>query len=132
MYTIGSMKMLSIAMRVLFGLVLTLPILGALVFPPPTADMYSPAGWAFIQAMTNTGYLPWLVTITAAAGLLLLLIGRTALAAVVVAPLTVNIVAFHLLLDNSMFIPSAIPAWVILITNAYALWENREKYRALW
>jgi putative oxidoreductase len=127
------MKIVSIILRILFGLVLLLPVLGTLgVFPPPTAEMYSPPGWAFMQAMTATGYLPLLIALTCAVCLVLVIMNRTALAAVLVAPLTVNILLFHLVLDRSMFTPSALPAWVLLITNACFLWENRVKYRSLW
>lgn len=120
-------------MKVLFGLLLLLPVLGVLgVFPQPTADMYSPPGWAFMQALMATGYMLPLVGITCAVCLVLLLIGRTALAAVIITPLTVNIVLFHLVLDHTMFTSSALPAWVFLICNAFFLWTEREKYRALW
>jgi putative oxidoreductase len=127
------MKIVSIILRIFFGLVLLLPVLGTLgVFPPPAPEMYSPPGWAFMQAMMATGYLPQLIALTCAVTLVLVIMNRTALAAVLVAPLTVNILLFHLVVDRSMFNPSTLPAWVLLITNAYFLWENRGKYRSLW
>ncbi len=127
------MKILRIILKVIFGLVLFIPVLGAIgVFPPPTADMYSPPGWAFMQALMATGYILQLIGLTCGVCLVLVIIGRTALAAVLVAPLTLNIVLFHLVLDHSMFSPAAIPAWVLLLTNAYFLWAERQKYRALW
>ena len=58
--------------------------------------------------------------------------GSFALAAVIVTPLTVNILCFHLFLDHSFFSPAAAPAWVLLVTNAYFLWLNWEKYEGLW
>lgn len=127
------MKILTIVLKILFGLVLLLPVLGALgVFPPPTPDLYSPPGWAFMQALMATGYMLPLIGVTCAVCLVLVIIGCTALAAVLITPLTVNVVLFHLLLDHSMFSPAALLAWVLLITNAYFLWIERKKYKALW
>ncbi len=127
------MKVLTIIMRIFFGLILLLPVLGTLgVFPAPTADLYSPPGWAFMQALMNTGYIMPLIGVTCAVGLVLVLMNKTALAAVIVAPFTVNVVSFHLFLDNSFFSPAAIPAWVLLITDLYFLWVNKSKYRPLW
>jgi hypothetical protein len=127
------MKIVNIILRILFGLVLLLPVLGALgVFPPPTADMYSPPGWAFMQALMSTGYMLPLIGVTCAVCLVLVIFGRTALASVLIAPLTVNIVLFHLVLDHSMLSPTALPAWVLLVTNAYFLWQNWGTYKTLW
>lgn len=127
------MKILTIVLRILFVLVLLLPVLGTLgVFPSPTADMYSPAGWAFIQALMNTGYMMPLIGLTCFVCFVLVIIGRTALAAVVLVPFTVNVVLYHLLLEGNLFSAASIPAWALLLLNVYFLWVNREKYRSLW
>ena len=127
------MKILNVLLRILLVLVLLLPILGALgVFPPPTADLYTPPAWAFMQALMATGYMLPLITILSAVCLVLVAIGRTALAAVLLAPFMVNVVLFHVVLDTGLFSPAAIPADVLLILNAYFLWEGCEKYKVLW
>lgn len=129
----SSMKVLTIILRILLALVLLLPVLGTLgVFPPPTADLYTPAGWAFIEALMNTGYMMPLVGITCALCLVLVIMGKTALAAVLLAPLSVNVVLFHVMLDGTFFSPSAIPAWVLLLLNVYFLGVNRARYREMW
>ncbi|MDD5054865.1 MAG: hypothetical protein PHZ00_01200 [Candidatus Peribacteraceae bacterium] len=127
------MKVLNIILKVILCLLLVMPVLGSFgVFPPPTAEMYSPAGWEFMQALMATGYMMPLMGITFAVCLLLILFGRTPLAMIILAPLTVNIVFFHLIVDDSFFTLAASMAWVLLLLNAYFLWQSREAYRELW
>ncbi len=128
----SSMKVIHIIMRVLFGLVLLLPVLGALnVFPAPTADMYTPQAWAFMQALTVTGYMLQLIGLTGFVGLVLVIIGRTALAAVIIAPLSLNVALFHITLDHSP-LAAVIPGTILVVCNVYFLWAERKKYRELW
>lgn len=127
------MKILTIIMRVLLGLVLLLPILGTLgVFPAPTADMYSPSGWAFMQALMNTGYIMPLIGSVCFAALVCVVLNRTALAAIILLPFTVNVVLHHIFVDHSFLTASASLAHVLWVTNAYFLWLNWPKYRTLW
>ncbi len=127
------MKILTIVVKVLFGLLLLTPILGALgVFPAPTADLYTPEGWAFMQALMASGYLMPLLAITCAAGLVLMLLGKTALAAVIIAPMTVNVICFHAFVDTGLVSPSAILGILLLVCNVYLLWHERAKYKQLW
>ncbi|MBP9850354.1 MAG: hypothetical protein KBC47_01540 [Candidatus Peribacteraceae bacterium] len=127
------MKILHNVMRTLFALVLVTPILGALgVFPSPTADLYTPAGWAFMSALMATGYMMPLLGILCAAGLILVVLNKTALAAIVMLPMTVNVVLFHAVVDTGLFTVNASLGWVLLICNAYFLYENTEKYKKLW
>jgi hypothetical protein len=94
------MKILTIILKVLLGLLFIMPVLGTLgVFPAPTADLYTPQGWAFMSAMMATGYMMPLLGITFAICLILLVTGRTALMAIILAPVTVNIICFHVFLD---------------------------------
>lgn len=127
------MKILHIVMKVLFILVLLMPVLGtAGVFPAPTAELYTANGWAFISALMQSGYMFPLIGLTCAATLILLFMNKTALAAVIIAPMTVNVMAFHWFVDKGPFDPSGILGYVLLVCNAYFLWVNRAKYRALW
>jgi len=127
------MKVLTIVMKVLLILVLITPILGASgVFPAPTADLYSPSGWAFMEALMNSGYMFPLLALTAAVVIVLLIMNRTALAAIILAPYTVNVLCFHLFVDGTFFHPAASLGWVLILGNAYFLWLNRKKYKALW
>lgn len=120
-------------MRILLCLVLLMPILGVLgVFPPPTADLYSPEGWAFMQALMKSDYMMPLIGLLAAVCFVLVAVNRTEIAAVLLAPFVVNVLCFHLFVDGSFFTLSASLAWVLNIATAYFLWINRKKYAALW
>jgi len=119
-------------MRVLFGLVLILPLLGALhIGPAPTADLYTPAGWNFMSALMQTGYMIYVLGLISFICLVLVIMNRTALAAVLIAPITVNIVLFHAFLDPTPAL-ALIPAAILLVTNVYFLWLNWGRYKALW
>ncbi len=127
------MKILSIVLRILMVLVLLMPVLGTVgVFPPATADMFTPAGWAYMSALMETGYMMPVLGLLSFVCAILFLIGRTALGAIVVAPFTFNVMLFHWFLDDAPVSSAAIPAYVLLVLNLYFLWENRKKYKALW
>ncbi len=127
------MKILDVIMRVLLGLISLLPILGITgVFPQPTADMYTPQGWAFISVLFTSPYIMPLMGAVFVACFVLTVLNRMALAAILLAPITVNIICFHVFLDAAPISASGIPAYVLLACNAYFLWRNRSKYKVLW
>lgn len=127
------MHILRIVLRILLCLLLLLPVLGTLgVFPPPTEDMYTPEGWVFFSALLTSGYLLPLLGATFLVCLILTILNRTALAAILLAPLTVNIVFFHAMLDSGLFSASAIMGNVLLVLNLFFLWDGRMQYRELW
>ncbi len=127
------MKIVNIILKVLLVLLLLTPILGASgVFPPPTADLYTPDGWAFIQALMNAGYLMPLMAVLCAVCIVLIIMNKTALAAVLLAPMTVNVICFHTFVDTGLISPSAILGILLFLLNAYFLWANRAKYKTLW
>lgn len=127
------MKILRIILHVLLGLLLVMPAIGPLgVLPPPTPEMFTPEGWAFISALMNAGYMMPMIGLTCAVTLVLLILRKSALAAIIIAPFTVNVIAFHWFLDLTPIGPSSVLAYLLLILNAYVLWENRAKYRGLW
>ena len=127
------MKTLNHVLRFILGLLLLMPTAGALgLFPEPSADMYSSIeSWEFISALNSTGYMMPLITITTLLCALLLFANRTALAAVILAPFTVNVILFHLFLDASPISAAATPAYILLVLNIYFLWVNRNKYKVL-
>ncbi len=128
------MKILNIILRVVLGLLLVSPILGALgVFPPPTADLYNtPEAFAFIEMLMATGYITYIIAIVFAICLVLVIMNRMALVALLLLPIVVNIVGFHLFLDGGLFTSGAIMANVLLLLNAYFLWQNWGRYKVLW
>jgi hypothetical protein len=127
------MKILNIVLKVVLCLILITPILGALgVFPPPTADLYNtPQGFAFINMLFATKYILYTEALVFLAAILLIVSNRIALAALLILPITVNIISFHAFLDGGLLNSGAVLAWILLMLNAYFLWQNRAKYQTL-
>lgn len=127
------MKIFNIILKVVLCLLMISPILGVTgMFPAPTADMYNtPEAFAFIEAIMDSGYLDWVIAFVFLLAFIAIVMGRTALAAILILPVTVNIVGFHLFLDGGLFTAGSIMADVLLILNAYFLWQCRGQYRIL-
>ena len=126
-------KIIPIALKVLLSLIMVMPIVGALgVFPAPTADLYNnPKAFAFIEALMGSGYINPIMGLVFALALVCLWTKREALAAILILPITVNVVAFHLFLDGGLLTPGAVMADVLLALNVYFLWQQRTEYRTL-
>ncbi len=88
----------------------------------------TPAAGAFLGALAVSGYMFPLVKITEVVGGLLLLSGRgVPFALTLLAPITVNIAAFHLVLD-----PAGSPIALILVAlQAVAAWGYRKSFSPL-
>lgn len=117
------------AARIVFGLGFTVfGLNGFLNFiPPPSTPM--PAGAAsFLGALLGAGYmLPLIKGTELLAGILVLSNRFVPLALVLLAPVVVNIVAFHLFLE-----PSGLPvALVVLALELVLAWAHRAAYRPL-
>ena len=117
------MRYLPLTARILLGLLFTVTGLNGFVnfLPQPAAPM--PAGAvAFAGAMVKTGYLMPLLMATQLISGLLLLAGRfVPLALALLAPVVINIVAFHLFLA-----PAGLPlAGVVLVLEVYLAWAYR-------
>lgn len=127
------MKVVNIILKVLLVLLLLTPVLGATgVFPAPTADLYTPNGWAFMEALMNAGYLLPLMAILCAVCIVLIFMNKMALVAILLAPLSVNVICFHTFVDTGLISPSATLGILLFLLNAYFLWANRAKYKTLW
>jgi putative oxidoreductase len=126
-------KVVDIALKVVLSLILVLPILGWLgVGPPATPDLYNtPEAFAFIQTITEGRYITTIMVAVHVVALVCLWSRRTALAALLILPITVNVVAFHAFLDGGLLMPGAILGNVMLLINAYFLWEHRRVYAPL-
>jgi putative oxidoreductase len=126
------MKITRIVLRILLCLLLVTPILGATgVFPAPTADLYTPNGWAFMSALMDSGYMMPLLAILCAIVIALTAMNKTALAAILLAPMTVNVIAFHAFVDTGLLSLSASLGIPLFLLNAFFLWDNRAKYKTL-
>lgn len=128
------MKILSVILRVILCLIIAMPILGALgVFPPPTPDLYNTQeAYDFIEMLMTTQYIPYLNALIYAFCIVLLITKRTALAALLMLPINVNVVGFHLFLDGGLLTAGAALGNLLLLLNVYFLWQCRHQYRSLW
>ena len=126
-------KALDIVLKVVLSLILVTPILGLTgVFPPPTQDLYNtPEAFAFIQMMAEGRYISIIMAVVHIVALVCLWTRRTGLAALLILPITVNVVAFHAFLDGGLLTPGAVLANIMLLINAYFLWQHRREYAPL-
>lgn len=126
-------KIFTIGSKIILTLLLITPILGSLgIFPPPTREMYgSQQAYDFIMATINSGYITVVMSVCFALAIYFLWTGRDSVAALLIAPITVNIVGFHAFTDGGLLTSGALMGNVLLVLNCYYLWKNREKYRVL-
>jgi hypothetical protein len=126
-------KWIDIVLKVLLSLILVMPILGLLgVFPPPTPDLYNtPQAFQFIETLEEGRYISIMMAVVHVLALACLWTRRTALAALLILPITLNVVGFHLVLDGGLHKAGAIPGNIMLVMNAYFLWQHRREYAPL-
>jgi uncharacterized membrane protein YphA (DoxX/SURF4 family) len=115
--------------RVLYGLAFSVFGLNAFLnfIPPPDKPM-APGATAFFTALVGTGYMIKLIGAAELLGGILLVVNRfVPLALLVLAPLLVNIVAFHLFLERS----GLGVALVFVAIELYLAWVHRAAWRPL-
>ncbi len=117
----------------LFGLILAMPVLGALgVFPPPTPDLYNTTeAYDFIHRLMEVKYINVIMAVVCIISIGLMVTRRMALMALLILPITVNVVAFHAVIDGGLFTGGALLGNIMLALNLYFLWQNREHYKTL-
>jgi len=115
--------------RVLLGLLFFVFGLNGFLHFIPQPKTPQPAGaMAFAEALMKSGYMFQLVAGTQVlVGVLLLLNRFVPLALVLIAPVIVNIIAFHLFLAPSGMGPGA----AALILELYLAWAYRDNYRSV-
>lgn len=116
--------------RMLLGLLfLIMGLNGFLLFLPQPAPGSIPApAAAFLGAIATSGYLDPLISVTQVIVAVMLLSNRfVPLALVLIAPVIVNIVAFHVFL-----LPSGIALGLVAaILEIYLAWTYRDLYRPM-
>lgn len=121
---------LTTAARILLGIVFVGAGLGGLLNAPPAlTSPPMPAGVvALVDGMVKSGYLLKLLKITeTAVGVLLVANRFVPLALTILAPIVVNILAFHVFL-----MPSGLPvALAVLALELYLAWQYREHFRTV-
>lgn len=102
------------------------------IFPAPTADLYyTQEAFDFIMMLINVGYINMMMGIAATFSIFYILTNRLALAALLMLPITINIVASHAVLDNGLFTMGALLGNVFFLLNIYFLWKYRVQYKPL-
>ena len=113
--------------RIILGLILV--VFGVNKFAQfiPFPPMPEPAV-SFMTSLVETGYMmPIVAVIEIAVGLMLLANRYVALALLLLAPIAVNIILFHLILDLKGIAGGA----VVFAAMVYLMYLNKEKYQAL-
>lgn len=96
--------------------------------PAPDISTMSAQAQAFWQGMLGSGYfLPFLGVMEVVGALLLLSRKFEALGALVLAPITVNIVVYHLATDMG----SIAPGLILLVFNIIILFQHKPKFDAI-
>jgi len=116
----------SIVARLLMGLAFfVFGLNGFLNFMPPPKDPMPDSAMQFMQGMMATGYMFKLVAGTQlVVGVLLLLNLFVPLALILIMPVLVNIILFHVLLVPKGFVPGA----VLMVLELYLAWVYRQYY----
>jgi hypothetical protein len=127
------MKIINIILKVILSAILIMPIFGTLgIFPAPTSDMYnSPEAFAFIQLMMNSQYITVMMSVVFLVSLISIWIKRESLAALLLLPISLNIVGFHAFLDGGLLTGGAIMGNILLLINIYLLWKNRDQFKSI-
>ena len=100
-----------------FGLNGVLGFFGAGLIPQPEPP---PDGGAFLGALVDGGFLPIISLFEAVVGALLLSGRFVPLALVMLVPISIGIVVYHLRFD-----PAGVPAYVVAAANVFLLWAYR-------
>lgn len=124
---------LTIIGKILLTLLLVSPILGVLgIFPAPTRDLYqTDQAFQFVDLLMKSRYVMYMDAVVFLLAIICLWTRRTALAALLLLPITLNIVGFHAFLDGGPFTAGAIMGNVLFLLNLAFLWKERAQYKAL-
>lgn len=113
--------------RIILGILLVVfgsnKFLHFIPLPPPTGD----AG-AFMNSLGATGYIfPFVGILEVIIGVMLLLKKWVAFALILLAPISINILLFHLFLD----IPGVAIALLVVVFNAILIYKHWKQYTPL-
>lgn len=113
--------------QIIFGLLLLFFVLNAfLMFLP--APNFNEAGTAFLGALFNTGYVIYIMQIVFILSAIMFIFDKwSAFGAVLLAPITLNILLFHVFLD----ITGWYVALVVIALNVYLGAIHWPRYKAM-
>jgi len=120
-------KKIVFSISLVFGIILV--VLGTMAFMNlPLPGFYLPKALAFLQALGDTGYMNYIMgIIQILVGLMFITRRYVALGAVILMPISFNIVIFHLFLD----LKTIIPGLIIFALNIFILYTEHDKYKSL-
>ena len=119
-------KKIILIVRVIFGIILIL--LGSFSFMNLPIPDYPAKAKAFLIALGDTGYITYVIGVVFIIVGLMFVLGRfVALGALLLAPITVNIMLFHIFLD----IKSVPLALVVTLLNIFIAYTEWDKYKSL-
>ncbi len=126
-------KTLHIVAKVILSLILLLPVLGLTgMLGEPTRELYNTdKAFAFIQMLTEVMFINYIMAVVHIIALIALWTKRELLAALLVLPITVNVVAFHLFLDGGLLTGGAVLGNIMFLINVYLLWIHRSRLQTL-
>ena len=122
-------KIAHLIAKVIFSLILLMPILGLTgIFPPATRDLYnSDEAFAFIEALEVAAYILYMMAVVHILAIVALWTRREVVGALLALPITLNVVGFHLVLDGGLFTGGALMGNIMLLVNLYLLWLHRQQ-----
>ena len=121
------MEKAHIGMRIVLGLILVVFGLNKFLNFMPQLELGAEAA-DFFGALVDTGYMmPFIAFVEIATGVLLLLNKYTALALVLIFPILLNALLFHLFLD----LPNIAVAALAVILNVTLFFANKPRYEAI-
>jgi putative oxidoreductase len=120
------------ALRLLLGLIFIATSLASMFQLMPAPTSYPTEALAFAGALVTSGYLIYVVWgVQLVAGVALMLNLWTPLALVLLAPVTVNILLFHLFLTPRAIFTAGAPGVVVFVLNVALLWIYRSFYQGM-
>jgi putative oxidoreductase len=120
------------ALRLLLGLIFVVINLANVLQLMPAPTNYPPQALAFGAALMGSGYFMYVISaVQMVSGVALLLDLWTPLFLVVLAPVTINILLFHLFLTPHAMLTAGGLGIVVFVLNAMLLWIYRGYYRQL-
>ena len=126
------MKRAVLIARILLGLPLIVFGLNGLLHFKETPADYPLQATAFLDALVDSGYLfPLKSIIEVACGGMLVLGLFVPLALILFAPILVNIVAFHVYLDDPVNFASAGIGYVMLVLELFLAWAYGPSFRGV-
>ena len=131
--SISMKKVFHVIAKVVLSLIILLPIVGTTgLLGEATRDLYNTdIAFSFIEMLVSVMYVNYLMAAVLIVALIALWTKREALAAILIMPISLNVVAFHLFLDGGLLTGGALMGNVMLLLNVYLLWKNRDSYRTL-